>query len=95
VELKAIIFPPIFTTVLNQSDLYFNQSLQDNNLMTSTSAVLFLFEKYFFVSIIGEEIDNIQKKSKEHTLHHMRSCSYNYIDTFKGITYYLQRAIIC
>jgi len=29
--------------------------------MTSTSAVLFLFEKYF-VSIISEEIDNIEKK---------------------------------
>lgn len=33
--------------------------------MTSTSAVLFLFEKHFFVSIIGEEIDNIQRKKEK------------------------------
>jgi len=36
--------------------------MSSDNLMTSTNAVLFLCEKYVFVSIIGEEIDNIEKK---------------------------------
>lgn len=47
------------------TNLTLDQYLQDNNLMTSTSAVLFLFAKHFFVSIISEEIDNIERKKEK------------------------------